>query len=54
MKPKTLFDQHPAVKAECERIISRIAEQMYCSRAEARQALYHFERIATSDGQAVH
>jgi len=40
--------------AERNRIVARLAEQMGVSRQEARDALFHFEAVTSSEGQTVH
>ena len=39
--------------AERDRIVAKLAEQMGVSRHEARDALFHFEAVTTSEGQVL-
>ena len=40
--------------AERDRIVGRLAEQMGVSRHEARDALFSFEAVTSSEGQTLH
>jgi hypothetical protein len=40
--------------AERDRIVAKLAEQMGVSRHEARDALFNFEDVTSSEGQTLH
>ena len=38
---------------EHNRVIAKLADQLGCSRDEARRALFHYEAVTTSEGQVL-